>query len=76
MINLSWNGFADDGAAVLAKALASNETLLQLDVSCNRISTDGLVLLAEGIKANRRLTVLKVQQVIPVSSRYIVISSN
>ena len=60
MINLSWNGLANDGAKALGRALRYNSSLLELDVTCNRVNMEGAVALADGLRSNSALRWLKV----------------
>jgi len=59
VLDLSWNGFADDGAAAVGDSLRENNTLLELDLSNNRISTKGALRLSEGLKVNDTLKILR-----------------
>ena len=59
-INVSWNGFDDDGGAAFGDALANNGFLTELDISSCRISTEGFGKLMCGLKSNEKLEVLLV----------------
>lgn len=67
IVNLSWNGFSDMGAAALGEMLASNTELTELDISSNRISLEGTEHLAKGIKKNTTLRCLKVEFILLLS---------
>jgi len=41
-LDLSWNGFADEGAMAMGEALKSNNSLTWLDLSYNRITDRGI----------------------------------
>lgn len=58
--NLSWNGFGNDGAEVLGKALTHNVILEELDLRCNRIGPQGFVNICFALKDNASLKRLKV----------------
>lgn len=60
MLNLAWNGFANEGSNALGKALEKNRTLKSLDISNNRIGIDGIRVLIKGLKQNEGLSSLKV----------------
>ncbi|KXJ29878.1 Leucine-rich repeat-containing protein 74A [Exaiptasia diaphana] len=59
-INLSYNGFTDDGALALGEAIKFNNTLIELDISNNRITNLGAMCLSKGIESNNTLEVLKI----------------
>lgn len=61
-LDLSWNGFSNEGAKALGDALKENSTLTVLDLSSNRINTIGADHLAKGLSQNESLKVLKVGQ--------------
>ena len=42
-LDLSWNGFSDDGAKAMGEMLKTNNTLQHLDLSNNRIGLDGFL---------------------------------
>ncbi len=54
-INLGWNGFGNDGAAAISKALAHNVMLEELDIRSNRIDSQGFVSLCACFKENTTL---------------------
>jgi len=56
---LSWNGFADEGAAAVGESLRENNTLIDLDLSNNRISTEGALALSKGLQINNTLKILR-----------------
>lgn len=60
MLDLSWNGFEDDGARALCDALKGNNTLTELNIRNNRISTVGAAHIARGLEGNNTLEILKV----------------
>ena len=41
VLDLSWNGLADDGTVFLVQALKVNTTLLKLNLTSNRITKKG-----------------------------------
>lgn len=59
-LDLSWNGFGNEGALALGEALKFNNTLVYLDLSKNRISDEGVGMLCRGLEANDTLRTLKV----------------
>lgn len=59
-LDLSWNGFGNEGALALGEALKFNNTLVYLDLSNNRISDEGVGMLCRGLEANDTLRTLKV----------------
>ena len=60
VLNLSWNGFEDEGASAMGKALAHNGVLQELDISCNRLSPQGFLDLLKGLGKNETLQTLRV----------------
>ena len=54
ILNLSGNHVADQGASALGQALATNVSLVDLDLSANKIGADGGVALAGGVALNTR----------------------
>lgn len=60
VLNLSWNGFAKEGAICLGRALEENRTLKTLDISNNRIGIDGIGGFLKGLQQNDGLSTLKV----------------
>lgn len=67
-LNVSFNGFGTEGAACMGQALATNRTLLELDISKNRITNIDVKVLAKQLKSNDTLEVLKVRIIRPVAS--------
>ncbi len=63
VLDLSMNGFEDDGARALCDALRGNNTLTELNIRNNRISTVGAAHIARGLEGNCTLEVLKVSTV-------------
>lgn len=61
-LDVSWNGFSDDGAKSIGDALSANNTLTELDISSNRISIVGARWLAKGLAQNITLQILRVGQ--------------
>lgn len=59
-VNLSWNGFENEGAEALGKALAHNVILQELHVKCNRIGPPGFAKLCAMLKDNTTLKKLYV----------------
>lgn len=59
-LDLSWNGFGNEGALALGEALKFNNTLVHLDLNNNRITDEGASLLCKGLEANDTLRVLQV----------------
>ncbi|MDG1436730.1 MAG: hypothetical protein P8P83_02965 [Rickettsiaceae bacterium] len=56
---LGSKGISTEGAALLAEALKTNNTLTYLDLRVNRIGAEGAALLAEALKTNTTLKILK-----------------
>ena len=56
------NGLGQDGAECMGKALKTNRTLLQLDISFNRIPERGAGFIAVGLQTNDVLQGIKVSQ--------------
>ena len=63
MLDLSWNGFEDDGARALGDAIRGNNTLTELNIRNNRISTAGAAHIARGLEGNNALEILEVSVV-------------
>lgn len=61
IVNASWNGYDDDGAAAFGDVLANNKYLIELDISCCRIGPEGFGKVMKGLKSNDALEVLKVR---------------
>lgn len=59
-VDLSWNGFADNGAVGIGLALKTNVSLTVLDLSANRIGPIGIGGLARGLEENTTLRELLV----------------
>ena len=57
---MSWNGFGPEGGAALADAIATNESLVELDISGNRLDIQSAFLIAKVINDNEQLQILKV----------------
>ena len=66
VLDLSWNGIADDGAHILSGVLLYNNTLHELDVSSNRISQEGCFCFAQALLKNNALRILKVSTLYPI----------
>lgn len=59
-LDLSWNGFGNEGALALGEALKFNNTLVYLDLNNNRITNEGVGMLCKGLEANDTLRALMV----------------
>ena len=59
-LNFAMNGLGLDGAECMGKALKTNRTLLQLDISFNRIPERGAGFIAVGLQTNDVLQGIKV----------------
>ncbi|KAG8538876.1 hypothetical protein GDO81_021859, partial [Engystomops pustulosus] len=59
VLDLSYNGFGNDGAAALGEALKVNNVLEEINISNNRIALQGAVRFALCVKENKTLRVLK-----------------
>ena len=59
-VNLAWNGFHLRGCIALGEALAHNNSLTLLDITCNRVSEVALAQLLKGLKQNTTLEKLVV----------------
>uniref|UniRef100_A0A8C0JE42 Leucine rich repeat containing 74A n=1 Tax=Chelonoidis abingdonii TaxID=106734 RepID=A0A8C0JE42_CHEAB len=59
ILDLSWNGFGNEGALALGEALKLNNILVQLDISRNHINNEGAGKLAKGLEVNGNLKILK-----------------
>ena len=57
---MSWNGFGPEGGAALADAIATNEALIELDISGNRLDIQSALLIAKAISTNEQLQILRV----------------
>ena len=60
-IDVSWNGFGNEGAAAFAEALCHNEVLTYIDLSSNRIGLEGARKIAHCLSSNSALLTLKVK---------------
>ena len=63
-LNLSWNGFGDEGALSIGKALETNNFLDEIDLSSNRIGYDSCVGLSKALKVNTNLKALLVNNIL------------
>jgi len=61
---LSWNGFGPEGGAVIADALATNNSLLEIDISGNRLNAEAAVKIAKAIFSNDNLRILRVKLIL------------
>lgn len=61
-LDLSWNGFGNEGALALGEALKFNNTLLHLNLNNNRITNEGVGMFCKGLEANETLRVLHVSE--------------
>ena len=59
---MSWNGFGDEGALAVGKALETNTFLDELDLSSNRIGPDSCVGLSKSLRINTNLKTLAVSK--------------
>jgi Ran GTPase-activating protein (RanGAP) involved in mRNA processing and transport len=59
-LDLSWNGFSNDGCRLLSKVLIENRVLKDLDLSSNRITLEGVKYLCKGLLKNENLVKLQV----------------
>ena len=62
-LNLSWNGFGQDGCLALGQAMKENRTLKELDVASNRLTVTAVGGLMKGIQENDGLLILRVSEV-------------
>ncbi|KAH3839397.1 hypothetical protein DPMN_112827 [Dreissena polymorpha] len=60
VLNLSWNGLYLQGATSISAALAKNQSLRELDISCNRLSEKCVASFLTGMRNNTTLKKLKV----------------
>lgn len=60
-LDLSWNGFEDEGAIAMAAALSENKSLEELNVACNRITPEGFMKLCQAFQTNDTLTCIRVR---------------
>lgn len=74
-LDLSWNGFGNEGALAIGEALKFNNTLVHLNLNNNRITNEGVAMLCRGLEFNDTLRVLLVGVHVvvlhPYGSRYI-----
>ena len=59
-LDLSWNGFGNEGALAMGEALKFNNSLVQLNLNNNRLTNEGVGMLCRGLEANDTLRVLLV----------------
>lgn len=59
-LDLSWNGFGNEGALALGEALKFNNTLVHLNLNNNRLTNEGVGMLCRGVEFNDTLRVLQV----------------
>ena len=59
-LDLSWNGFGNEGALAMGEALKYNNTLMHLNLNNNRITNEGVGMLCRGLEFNATLRVLLV----------------
>ena len=59
-LDISWNGFGNEGAKAVGEALKHNRSLELLDLSNNRIRANGAIILSSGLQNNNTLKILKV----------------
>lgn len=59
-LNLSWNGFGNEGALAMGEALKFNNTLVHLNLNNNRLTNEGVGMLCRGLEFNDTLRVLLV----------------
>ncbi len=54
------NGFSDEGCKAISDSLATNSTLIELDISRNRVGEKGAYFLFQGLIKNETLQILRV----------------
>lgn len=59
-LDLSWNGFGNEGALAMGEALKFNNSLVYLNLNNNRLTNEGVGMLCRGLEANDTLQVLLV----------------
>lgn len=59
-LDLSWNGFGNEGALAMGEALKFNNTLVHLNLNNNRLTNEGVAMLCRGLEFNDTLRVLLV----------------
>lgn len=57
-LDLSWNGFGNEGALAMGEALKFNNSLVHLNLNNNRVTNEGIGMLCKGLEANDTLRVL------------------
>lgn len=60
VLDVSFNGFAAEGAAVMANVLKKNRTLQEIDMRHNRLNDADIINIATKMDCNDSLKVLKV----------------
>ena len=65
-INLSMNGFYEDGCRALGDMLSVNSTIETIDITGNRIDKHSLDLFLKGCAQNRSLMTLRVTVILNV----------
>lgn len=61
---MSWNGLDDDAAKAFGDAIAANNVLLELDLTCCRIGPEGFTNVLKGLKTNEVLEIIKVHVIV------------
>lgn len=59
-LDLSWNGFGNEGALAMGEALKFNNSLVHLNLNNNRLTNEGVGMLCRGLEFNDTLRVLLV----------------
>lgn len=59
-LDLSWNGFGNEGALAVGEALKFNNTLVHLNLSNNCLTNEGVRMLCRGLEYNETLRELLV----------------
>ena len=59
-LDVSMNGFGNEGAQALSELLKANTTLLEVNAANNRINWIGAKLIADGLRGNETLEILRV----------------
>lgn len=59
-LDLSWNGFGNEGALAMGEALKYNNSLVHLNFNNNCITNEGVSMLCRGLEYNDTLRVLLV----------------
>lgn len=60
-LDLSWNGFGNEGALAMGEALKFNSTLVYLNLNNNRLTNEGVAMMCKGLEFNDTLRVLLVR---------------